>query len=140
MQARDMDWMAAELKAQEAIEQELSSRAGPTNHQLCGLRSGVADAAGAAPVVGWVWFSLTERAGERVVVIHDLAVFEPHRRRGIARAAVGEVEDWAIRRAAAAMEVRVFAHNPAVGVFTSQGFSAISESASTVTLRKELSS
>jgi GNAT superfamily N-acetyltransferase len=140
MQARDMDWMAAELKAQEAIAQELSSRAGPANHQLCGLRSGVADAAGAAPVVGWVWFSLTERAGGRVVVIHDLAVFEPHRRRGIARAAVGEVEDWAIRRGAAAMEVRVFTHNPAVGVFTSQGFSAISESASTVTLRKELSS
>ena len=79
--------------------------------------------AGAKVVGGLVAYELDklERA-RREVYIYDLAVAEPHRRRGIATALIGKVQDIAIARQAWVVFVQAdYGDDPAIALYEKLG-------------------
>jgi ribosomal protein S18 acetylase RimI-like enzyme len=61
--------------------------------------------------VGYVWFTIEDRAPGRVVFIYDIAVDEAFRRLGHAQAALGAVEDYAREHGCVGVMLHVFGNN-----------------------------
>ena len=61
--------------------------------------------------VGYAWFVPEERPSGRVAFIYDIAVGPEHRRKGYARAALAEIETWALTHDCVAVQLHVFGGN-----------------------------
>jgi ribosomal protein S18 acetylase RimI-like enzyme len=61
--------------------------------------------------VGYVWFTIEDRAPGRVVFIYDIAVDPEHRRKGHAQAALQEVERYAREHGCVGVMLHVFGSN-----------------------------
>ncbi len=74
------------------------------------LRSMVNDA---GEKVGYAWFTIEDRDPGRVVFIYDIEVDEPHRRRGYARLALAEIDEYARDHGCIGVMLHVFGYNEA---------------------------
>jgi len=78
---------------------------------------------GESAPVGLLWWAETEAAGIRGFYVYGLEVAEEARRRGIASAALGELERLARERHLAFVALHVFGHNlPARRLYEQAGF------------------
>ena len=74
-------------------------------------------------LVGYAWWGPVDRPIGRVAFIYDIAVLPEHRRKGYARAALAEIENWA--RANGLVGVQLHVHGPNTGarkLYRSVGF------------------
>ncbi|HUZ83984.1 MAG TPA: GNAT family N-acetyltransferase [Gaiellales bacterium] len=77
--------------------------------------------------LGWVWYRRVERASGPVVYVYQIEIAEPHRGRGLGRAAMLEVERAARATGASGVELNVFAGNSvARALYRSLGFGEVS--------------
>jgi ribosomal protein S18 acetylase RimI-like enzyme len=73
--------------------------------------------------VGHAWFTIEDREPGRVVFIYDIEVYEAHRRRGHARAALGAIDDYAREHECLGVMLHVFGYNtPARELYRSAGY------------------
>ncbi len=73
--------------------------------------------------VGRLWFAEREMDGQRVAFLYDIAIDEPHRGRGLGRAAMLAFEQVAMADGHEVLELNVFGGNArARGLFRSLGF------------------
>jgi GNAT superfamily N-acetyltransferase len=113
------NWKAeeAERLAQEAFDQLLPSGRHTAGHELRAMRDD------AGENVGHAWFTIEDREPGRVVFIYDIEVYEAHRRRGYARAALEAIDDYARQRGCIGVMLHVFGYNqPARELYRSAGF------------------
>ena len=62
---------------------------------------------------GYLWLGMRDEGGSRVAVLYDFEIYEPYRRRGYGRAALGLLEDEARQDGAERVLLHVFGHNAA---------------------------
>jgi ribosomal protein S18 acetylase RimI-like enzyme len=78
---------------------------------------------GGSDPVGWVWYGVREDGGRPALFIWELRVFEGHRRRGHAEAALAALEPRARELGAERISLHVFAHNgPARALYEKVGY------------------
>jgi GNAT superfamily N-acetyltransferase len=63
--------------------------------------------------VGHAWFTVEDREQGRVVFIYDIEVYEAYRRRGYARLALAEIDDYAREQGCIGVMLHVFGYNEA---------------------------
>lgn len=76
-------------------------------------------------VVGCVWVgtSLDQVTNQRVAYVFLLRVDPEHRRQGLGRVLIQQVESWSREQRLAGVLLQVFSHNqPALSLYTQQGF------------------
>ena len=74
-------------------------------------------------VVGCLWIFIDEKARPPRSWIYDIAIEEPHRRRGLGKAALKLAEDEAARRGSTLMELHVFGWNTrAISLYEKSGY------------------
>jgi ribosomal protein S18 acetylase RimI-like enzyme len=113
------NWKAedADRLSQEAFDSLLPNGFDTPNQEMRAMRSEAGDN------VGHAWFTIEDREPGRVVFIYDIEVYEAHRRRGYARAALAEIEAFAREQDCAGVMLHVFGYNtPARELYRSVGF------------------
>ena len=116
----DGQWAPAEavLRSQQAHAALLPQGLATPGHTFVRLH-----VAGEPAPVGLLWWADSEAAGQQGVYVYGLEVAEHARRRGIASAALGELERQARARGLAFVELHVFGHNlPARSLYEHAGF------------------
>ena len=106
----------------EALSREAFDTLLPGGRETAGqqLRSMVNDA---EEQVGHAWFTIEDREPGRVVFIYDIEVYEAHRRRGYARLALAEIDEYAGENDCIGVMLHVFGYNtPARELYRSQGY------------------
>ena len=103
------NWKAEEA---EALSQEAFDKLLPEGRKTAGheIRSMVNDA---GEKVGHAWFTIEDREQGRVVFIYDIEVYEAHRRRGYARLALAEIDEYARQQGCIGVMLHVFGYNEA---------------------------
>jgi ribosomal protein S18 acetylase RimI-like enzyme len=127
----DGTWTLAEsvLRSQEAHAGLLPQGLATPGHAFVRLHVGDEPAP-----VGMLWWAETESAGERGVYVYGIEVEEHARRRGIAAAALAELERRARARGMRFVSLHVFGHNlPARRLYEQLGFLPTN-----ITMRKNL--
>jgi ribosomal protein S18 acetylase RimI-like enzyme len=112
------NWKAedAERLSHEAFEELLPGGRETSGHEI---REMVND----GEKVGYAWWTIEDREAGRVAFIYDIAVDPSHRRRGYARLALAEIEEWAGEHGCAGVMLHVFGYNtPARELYRSVGF------------------
>ena len=96
----------------EALSQEAFDKLLPEGRQTAGheIRSMVDDD---GDHVGHTWFTIEDREQGRVVFIYDIEVYEAHRRRGHARLALAEIDEYAREHGCVGVMLHVFGYNEA---------------------------
>jgi RimJ/RimL family protein N-acetyltransferase len=113
------NWKAEEAEAlsEQAFEQLLPAGRETAGHEL---RAMVDDA---GDWVGHAWFTIEDREPGRVVFIYDIEVYEAHRRRGHARAALAAIDDYAREQGCIGVMLHVFGYNEAArNLYRSSGY------------------
>jgi ribosomal protein S18 acetylase RimI-like enzyme len=127
----DGTWAPAEavLRSQEAHESLLPQGLATPGHEFVHLA-----VTGEPDPVGFLWWAETESAGVRGAYVYGLEVEAHARRRGIARAALRELERRARARGWRFISLHVFGHNRAArGLYEQVGFEPTN-----ITMRKSL--
>ena len=103
------NWKAEEA---EALSQEAFDKLLPEGRETAGheIRSMVNDA---GEKVGHAWFTIEDREQGRVVFIYDIEVYEAYRRRGYARLALAEIDEYARQQGCIGVMLHVFGYNEA---------------------------
>ena len=84
--------------------------------------------------VGFLWVAVLGEDDARSAYVYNVGVYEAHRRKGHARAALAELARIAAALGARSIRLNVFAHNPgAIALYRSLGFEV-----SAMTMRKPL--
>ena len=108
---------AAERLSQEAFDELLPGGRETAGHELRAMRNDAGD------WVGHAWFTIEDREQGRVVFIYDIEVYEAHRRRGYARAALAAIDDYAREQGCIGVMLHVFGYNePARTLYRSAGY------------------
>ena len=113
------NWKAEEAEAlsAEAFEKLLPGGRETPGHELRAMRDD------AGEWVGHAWFTIEDREPGRVVFIYDIEVYEAHRRRGHARAALDAIDDYAREQGCIGVMLHVFGYNtPARELYRSHGY------------------
>lgn len=113
------NWKAedAERLSLEAFEQLLPKGRETAGHELRAMRND------AGEWVGHAWYTIEEREQGRVAFIYDIEVYEAHRRRGYARAALAAIDDYAREHDCIGVMLHVFGYNtPARELYRSSGY------------------
>ena len=97
----------AEALSRKAFDTLLTSGRETAGHEI---RSMVNDT---GERVGHAWFTIEDREPGRVVVIYDIEVDEAHRRRGYARLALAEIDEYARDQGCIGVMLQVFGYNEA---------------------------
>jgi ribosomal protein S18 acetylase RimI-like enzyme len=116
----DGQWAPAEavLRSQQAHEALLPQGVATPGHTFMHLQ-----VEGESPPAGFLWWAETEAAGVRGFYVYGLEVNEEARRRGIAGAALAELERRARVLGLAYVALHVFGHNlPARRLYEQSGF------------------
>ena len=113
------NWKAeeAETLSREAFDQLLPNGRDTAGHEIRAMVNGAGDK------VGHAWFTIEDREQGRVVFIYDIEVYEAHRRRGYARLALAEIDEYARKQGCIGVMLHVFGYNtPARELYRSQGY------------------
>ena len=97
----------AERLSREAFDQLLPGGRDTAGHEIRAM----VDEAGEK--VGHAWFTIEDREPGRVVFIYDIEVDEAHRRRGYARLALAEIDEYAREHGCMGVMLHVFGYNEA---------------------------
>jgi ribosomal protein S18 acetylase RimI-like enzyme len=113
------NWKAEEAEglSREAFDKLLPGGRETAGHEIRAMRND------AGEKVGHAWFTIEDREQGRVVFIYDIEVDEAHRRRGYARLALAEIDDYAREQGCIGVMLHVFAYNEAArNLYRSQGY------------------
>lgn len=113
------NWKAEEAQrlSEEAFAQLLPAGRATSGHEI---RAMVDDA---GEHVGHAWFTIEDREPGRVVFVYDIEVYEAHRGRGHARAALAEIDDYAREHRCVGVMLHVFGYNAAArNLYRSEGY------------------
>lgn len=77
--------------------------------------------------IGYIWVRVEENVRTTSAFIYDLEIYEAHRRRGYAKAALAEIETVVADLGATSLGLHVFHHNKAaLALYNSVGFQTMS--------------
>ena len=79
--------------------------------------------------VGGLWYSVMEQAGERLVFVVDIQIYNEHRRQGYGSQAFMAMEDKVREMGITSIGLHVFKHNPSArDMYEKLGYSGTDES------------
>ncbi len=113
-------WMPenALTRSQDEIARSLPQGVATPDHHLFEIRTDVD-----GQIVGYIWFAVSERQGERSAFIYEVSVFSEFRRQGHARAAFLQLEEKVRELGLKSIGLNVFYHNSAAqALYTSLGY------------------
>ena len=97
----------AEALSREAFDKLLPEGRQTAAHEIRAMVNG------AGEQVGHAWFTIEDREQGRVAFIYDIEVDEAHRRRGYARLALAEIDEYAREHGCIGVMLHVFGYNEA---------------------------
>jgi GNAT superfamily N-acetyltransferase len=108
-------------RAREEVDRLLPGGLGSPGHHLMAILSDE------GTDVGAVWFGVEPTPTGEAGFIHWLEVFAPYRRRGYAKAALAEVEEFLIEKGVRRLGVSLFSHaTAAVALYEHSGYQPVS--------------
>ena len=113
-------WQAADAQrlSEETFGHLLPDGPETPDQHLCSIIDRASD-----ETVGWLWYAVREREGDRYLVLNEFLIFEPFRRRGYGTAALTALEKEARTLGMSRIVLHVFGHNtPARALYAKAGY------------------